>query len=139
MNNSNQPTLFPNGRRDPNSPAPNCDKTLKNCDIPAKKSASSPTIDDGGPADSTLKCHEMSPNVVFSQPFSLSRRQIRALPYIVSCPTLTEAARHSQVTLRTLQRWLRDQQFRDECRNDPTRKNRPSPEHKMGGIRNKAV
>ena len=99
---------------DHNLPAANCDKTATNQDISATKPDFDATDPDKCPDQSTLKCPEMSRFVADSEPIQLSRRQIQALPYLVSCPTLTEAARRAQVTRRTLQRWLHNPSFREE-------------------------
>ena len=56
----------------------------------------------------------MSHFVADPDPVQLSRRQIEALPYLVSSPTLSEAARRANVTRRTLQRWLNNYEFRQE-------------------------
>ncbi len=105
------PTVLPH---DDDSPATKGGKTAKNQDISMTKPDINRTNEDKISIPSTLKCREMSPFVVDSGPACLSRRQIQALPYLVSCPTLAEAARHAQVTLRTLQRWLKNPDFREE-------------------------
>ena len=45
---------------------------------------------------------------------TLSDRQLRALPYLVASPTLSEGARLAQVGQRTLYRWMNDDDFRAE-------------------------
>ena len=44
----------------------------------------------------------------------LSDRQLAALPYIATAPTLSEAARRAEVGRATLYRWLEDRDFREE-------------------------
>ena len=44
----------------------------------------------------------------------LTDRQLRALPYLVAAPNISEGARLSQVGLRTLYRWIEDDDFRRE-------------------------
>ncbi len=44
----------------------------------------------------------------------LSRRQKTALPVVAASPSVLEAARRSNVGLRTLHRWLEDDDFRRE-------------------------
>ena len=45
---------------------------------------------------------------------ALSLRQLDALPYLVSSPTLSEAARLACIARATLHRWLNDPAFRRE-------------------------
>ena len=45
---------------------------------------------------------------------TLSEKQLRALPYLVECPSISEGARIAQVGLRTLFRWLTDDEFQVE-------------------------
>ena len=45
---------------------------------------------------------------------ALSDRQLRAMPYLVASPTVSEGARLAQVGLRTLYRWMDDDDFRRE-------------------------
>ena len=45
---------------------------------------------------------------------TLSDRQLGALPYLVAAPSASEGARRAQVGLRTLYRWMDDDDFRRE-------------------------
>ena len=45
---------------------------------------------------------------------ALTDRQLRALPYLVASPTVSEGARLAQVGLRTEYRWMEDNDFRAE-------------------------
>ncbi len=49
-----------------------------------------------------------------SESTNLSKKQLAALPYLVSSPSLSEAARRASVHRVTLHRWLSDPQFRKE-------------------------
>ena len=44
----------------------------------------------------------------------LTDRQLRALPYLVAAPTMSEGARVAEVGERTLYRWMNDDDFRRE-------------------------
>jgi len=44
----------------------------------------------------------------------LSERQLAALPYIATAPSLSEAARRAEIGRTTLYRWLEEPEFRDE-------------------------
>ena len=46
---------------------------------------------------------------------NLTPRQVRALPYLVTSPTVAEAAREAEVARATLYRWMNDPVFRDEA------------------------
>ena len=45
---------------------------------------------------------------------ALTHRQITALPYLVSSPTLTEGATKAGVSRRTVHRWMEDDHFRTQ-------------------------
>ena len=45
---------------------------------------------------------------------ALSDRQLRTLPYLVASPSISEGARLARVGLRTLYRWMNDDDFRSE-------------------------
>ena len=90
------------------------DKTAKSQGISTTKQHVDTAVGDRTDPQSTLECPEMSHFVADPEPIQLSRRQIEALPYLVSCPTLSEAARRANVTRRTLQRWLNNYEFRQE-------------------------
>ena len=53
----------------------------------------------------------MASNGVNSQG-NLSDRQLLALPHLVTSKSVTEAAELSGVPLRTIQRWMNDEEFR---------------------------
>ena len=93
---------------------PDPDKTGQNADISRIEPDADRTDQDKNPSQPTLECPEMSGFVRNSQEIQLSRRQVQALPYLVSAPTLAEAARRAQITDRTLRRWLHDDEFRQE-------------------------
>ena len=90
------------------------DKIGQNADISRTEPDTDRTDQDKNPSQPTLECPEMSGFVRDSQEIQLSRRQVQALPYLVSAPTLAEAARRAQITDRTLRRWLNDYEFRQE-------------------------
>lgn len=52
-----------------------------------------------------------------SAPKNLKIRQQRAIAALLSFPTITEAARASGISERTLYRWLKEAQFRKELTN----------------------
>ena len=56
----------------------------------------------------------MLQNVTVRNSESLSPRQLVALPYIASEPTVSEGARAAGIARMTLTRWLRDPAFREE-------------------------
>ena len=56
----------------------------------------------------------MATNGNVSKKSRLSRRQKTALPVVAASPSVLEAARRSNVGLRTLHRWLEDDDFRRE-------------------------
>lgn len=45
---------------------------------------------------------------------TLTDRQLGALPYLVAAPSVSEGARRAEVGLRTLYRWMSDDEFRSE-------------------------
>jgi hypothetical protein len=45
---------------------------------------------------------------------SLTKRQLQALPYLLSCPTYEEAARRSGVCVKQIHEWLQQDHFRNE-------------------------
>ena len=45
---------------------------------------------------------------------SLTERQLGALPYVVSSPTLSEGAKRAEIARATLWRWMQDDEFRKE-------------------------
>ena len=45
---------------------------------------------------------------------TLTDRQLGALPYLVASPSISEGARRAEVGLRTLYRWMDDDDFRRE-------------------------
>ena len=60
------------------------------------------------------KWHEMATNGNVDKKTSLTRRQKTALPVVAASPSVLEAARRSNVGLRTLHRRLEDDGFRRE-------------------------
>ncbi len=56
----------------------------------------------------------MLQNVTARNNDSLSPRQLVALPYVASEPTVSEGARAAGIARMTLTRWLRDPTFREE-------------------------
>ena len=56
----------------------------------------------------------MATNGNVSKKSRLSRRQKTALPVVAASPSVLEAARRSNVGLRTLHRWMEDDNFRRE-------------------------
>ena len=56
----------------------------------------------------------MLQNVTVRNSESLSQRQLVALPYVASEPTVSEGARAAGIARMTLTRWLRDPAFREE-------------------------
>ena len=105
------PQLYP-GAAD--TPATKGDKNAQDQAISTTKQDVKAARNAGAAPQSTLECPEMSHFVADPDPVQLSRRQIEALPYLVSSPTLSEAARRANVTRRTLQRWLNNYEFRQE-------------------------
>ena len=47
---------------------------------------------------------------------TLSLRQLKALPFLVTCPTNEEARRKVKVSRETLNRWLHEPAFQDELK-----------------------
>ena len=45
---------------------------------------------------------------------SLSERQLKALPFLAGCPTLTEGTKLAEISRTTFYRWLEDDDFRGE-------------------------
>ena len=45
---------------------------------------------------------------------TLTDKQLQALPYLVASPSISEGARRAEVGLRTLYRWMNDDDFRSE-------------------------
>ena len=115
MTNSNTLTVPSVQPEDANPIASEAYKPGQTPDISVTKPDEDRTDQDKNHYPSTLNCPEMSAFLEDPQTSQLSRRQIQALPYLVSCPTLAEAARHAQVTDRTLRRWLNNPSFREEC------------------------
>ncbi len=56
----------------------------------------------------------MLQNVTARKNESLSQRQVVALPYVASEPTVSEGARAAGIARMTLIRWMRDPAFREE-------------------------
>ena len=56
----------------------------------------------------------MQQNVAGKNPSDLSPRQQQILPFLVSSPTLSQAARDANINRNTLHRWMEDHRFRDE-------------------------
>jgi len=56
----------------------------------------------------------MLQNVTVRNSESLSQRQLVALPYVASEPTVSEGARAAGIARMTLTRWQRDPAFREE-------------------------
>ncbi len=56
----------------------------------------------------------MQQNVAGKNPSDLSLRQQQVLPFLVSSPTLSQAARDANINRNTLRRWMEDDKFRDE-------------------------
>lgn len=56
----------------------------------------------------------MQQNVAGKNPSDLSPRQQQVLPFLVSSPTLSQAARDANINRNTLRRWMEDDKFRDE-------------------------
>lgn len=47
-------------------------------------------------------------------PTVLTDRQLGSLPYLVAAPSISEGARRAEVGLRTLYRWMNDDDFQSE-------------------------
>ena len=56
----------------------------------------------------------MLQNVTARKNEALSQRQLAALPYVASEPTLSEGARAARIARMTLSRWMREPAFREE-------------------------
>ena len=61
------------------------------------------------------------------EPAALTHRQITALPFIISAPTLAEGARRAGLARTTIYRWMEDDHFRARFEKAPRRGPQPRP------------
>ena len=74
---------------------------------PAHDTACPVPLEDDEPADADQLPAD-------DEPVALTHRQITALPFIISAPTLAEGARRAGLARTTIYRWMEDDHFRDQ-------------------------